>query len=282
MTIIIPREAEYEKTRKIIVNSGADTLHILADFDKTLTYAKTKDGRPLHSVISLLRDRDYISAEYQKRAKELFETYHPIEEDPSIPMQKRKEAMKEWWTKHFDLLISSGLNRKDLERIVKSGEIRLRDGFSELASLLQDEGIPLIILSANGIGNVIPMILEREGFLYDNIYIITNLLKFDEQGKAIGVNEPIVHSFNKDETELRGHPSYNKIKNRKNVVLLGDSLGDTEMLKGLKYESCIKIGFLREGLNEQDLESYKKAYDVLLDEDSDLSFVNKLVKEISE
>jgi HAD superfamily hydrolase (TIGR01544 family) len=280
MKHIFYKNKEYEKLRKVLIDEGSDKLHIVSDFDKTLTYAKTKDGKPLLSIILILRDYGYISSEYQTKAKELFEKYHPIEINCDIPLQEKKKAMKEWWTKHFELLISSGLNIRDLEKIVRGNEIRLREGFSELVGLLKGKKIPMIILSANGVGNTIPMILEREGLLYENISIITNIFQFDEQGKAIGVSQPIIHSLNKDEAELRSFPIYRELKSRRNIILLGDGLNDVEMLKGFEYDRCLKIGFLKEGANEKEVEAFRKVYDVLLNEDSDLSFVNKLIEEI--
>jgi 5'-nucleotidase len=278
--ILIPNKEEYEATKNKIIKGGTKQLYVLADFDKTLTYPTTKDGKPIHSVISLLRDRDYISTDYQKRAKELFKKYHPLENNPKMSFQERKQAMKEWWTKHFELLISSGLNRKDLEKIVESREIRLRDGFENLADLLHRNNIPLLILSANGVGNTIPMILKKEGIFYNNIYIVTNIFEFDREGRAIKVLEPVIHSLNKDETEIKKYPVYQSIKNRKNVILLGDSLGDLEMTRGVDSENVLKIGFLSNIKDKETLEAYKHSFDVLIPGDSNMSFVNKLIKEV--
>jgi len=63
----------------------------------------------------------------------------------------------------------------------------------------------------------------------------------DENGKAIAVREPIIHSFNKDETVVKNFPIYKDIKDRKNIILLGDGLGDAHMADGFDYENIIKI-----------------------------------------
>jgi hypothetical protein len=39
---------------------------------------------------------------------------------------------------------------------------------------------------------------------------------------AIAAREPIIHSFNKDETVVKNFPIYEEIKDRKNILLLGD------------------------------------------------------------
>jgi 5'-nucleotidase len=90
---------------------------------------------------------------------------------------------------------------------------------------LYDKKIPLLILSASGLGyDSIYYCLKHENKLYDNIDIISNDFVRDEDGKAIGVREPIIHSFNKDETVVKNFPIYEEIKDRKNILLLGDGL----------------------------------------------------------
>ncbi|MBU2415738.1 hypothetical protein KKH86_00740 [Patescibacteria group bacterium] len=70
------------------------------------------------------------------------------------------------------------------------------------------------------------------------------------------------------------------IKNRKNVLLLGDSFGDTEMINGFDYDNLIKIGFLNENVKEN-LEEYKKNYDVVILNDGSMEYVNDLLNEIN-
>ncbi len=70
-----------------------------------------------------------------------------------------------------------------------------------------------------------------------------------------------------------------KLKDRKNVILLGDSLGDLEMIKGFDYVNLIRMGFLNYQ-DEENLEDYKKAYDVVILNDSSMDYVNGLLKKI--
>ncbi len=91
--------------------------------------------------------------------------------------------------------------------------------------ILKNYNIPLLILSASGLGyDSVYYCLKHENKLYDNIDIISNDFVRDENGKAIGVREPIIHSFNKDETVVKNFPIYEDIKERKNILLLGDGL----------------------------------------------------------
>ena len=85
--------------------------------------------------------------------------------------------------------------------------------------------------------------------------------------------------MNKNETFVKNFPVYKTIKNRKNVLLLGDSLHDVEMITGFDYDNLIKIGFLNENIKEN-LPHYKKVYDVILTNDNSMDFVNNLLKQL--
>lgn len=279
--VVISNSEELEKLKKIISEGGAIKLHILADFDRTLTTAFV-EGKSVPSLISILRDGNYLTPEYAKKANDLYNKYHSIEINPKVPYEEKKKMMHEWWTTHVDLLIRSGFNKKDLERIVEAGKVKFREGFEDFIDSLHLHQIPLVIISSSGIGgDAISMYLKREGKLYDNIYIISNLYKWDENGNAISVKQPIIHVMNKDETTIRDYPFFDVIKDRKNVLLLGDSLGDIGMVKGFEYDNLIKIGFLNENV-EDNLELYKRNYDVIILNDSPLKYVNSLLRELVE
>ena len=279
--IIVPNPIEFEKIKNQIKNSGSKNIHILADFDRTLTCAKSDNGKNISSIISILRDGNYLAKGYAQKAHALFDKYHPIEIDTTIPTKEKKEAMNEWWTSHIKLLIESGLNKKDLEKVVEAGTVRLKDGSKELFEHLNEKQIPIIIMSSSGIGDLIPMFLEKEKVLDKNVHIITNLCNFDENGKATGVSKPIITVMNKDETAIQDHPeTYSKIKNRKNVILMGDSLGDLGMITGFEYDNLIKIGFLNDG-EEQNKKEYEANFDIIITKDNDFSEINKIIKELT-
>jgi cytosolic 5'-nucleotidase 3 len=275
---IILDKKNFEIKKKEFIEGSSKKIQVISDFDRTLTKAFV-NGEEIPSVISILRNYDYLNKEYSDKAKALANYYFKIEKDYSIPYESRKKAMKEWWTKHFDLLIKSELNKSHLERIVNEGKIHFRDNFFEFLDLLHYKNIPLIIISSNGIGDVIPMLLEKDNKLYDNIHIVTNLYKWNSKGKAISVKKPFIHSMNKDETSIKKFKFYDNIKNRKNVLLLGDSLDDLKMIKGFDYNSLISVGFLNYKTQEN-LELYKKNFDILIPDDGNFKEINKFIKEI--
>jgi len=278
--VIISNPKTFEELKKAFKLGGAEKLHVLSDFDRTLTTAFV-NGKKIPAFITILRDEGYLSEEYRKQAHALADYYRPFEDDLTYPLDKKKEKMHEWWSKHFELLIKSGLSKKDITKAIESGRIQLRKGISELLKSLNNKKVPLVIISSSGLGNSIPMYLKKQGELYGNIHIITNLYEWGEDGKAIGVKEPFIHCMNKDETTIQDHPeAYLAIKERKNVILLGDSLGDLGMITGFDYENLIKIGFLNDKV-EENLEEYKKSFDIVITNDSSMDYVNELIKEIT-
>ncbi len=277
--VIIVNSKELKSTKEKIAEEGKGKIHVITDFDRTLTKAFVNSKR-VPSLISVLRDEGYLTVDYSDKAKALYEKYHKIELDPKIPISEKKKKMQEWWEKHFDLLIESNLNKRDLEKVVNSGNIRLRRGTLKFLDFLHKHKIPLVIISSSGLGvESISLYLENKKRLYDNIHIISNSFEWDEDGYAIRVKKPIIHSMNKDETTLKEHPFYDKIKDRKNVLLLGDSLGDLKMIKGFSYKNLIKIGFLNEKIKES-LTEYKRGYDIVILNDAGMDYVNKLLREI--
>ena len=276
--ILITNEKELDKVKKKISEEGIERLHVISDFDKTLTKLFV-NGKKFNSIISLLREDNAINSDYERKAHELFDKYHPIELDLKIPLEEKKKAMQEWWTTHFNLLLQMGLNKKDIHEVIEKKKIQFREGCLDFIDCLHDKNIPLVILSSSGLGDAISILLKKEKRLYPNVHIITNLFEWDKKGNAIKIKKPIIHIMNKDETSVKNYPFYDKIKNRKNVLLLGDSLGDIGMIKGFDYNNLIKIGFLNEKVNEH-LEIYKKNFDVVILNDSSMDYVNGLLKEI--
>ena len=124
------------------------------------------------------------------------------------------------------------------------------------------------------------MFFQKIGKDYPNISYVTNKFNFDRKGKVLSTKGEIIHSMNKDETVLIKIPQiYKSIKSRKNVILLGDSLGDLGMIKGYKYNNLLKIGFLNFDY-DKDLTSFKRQFDVVLEGDGDFSYVNEIIREL--
>lgn len=278
--VIISNFERFKQIKSELLTCGFDNLHVISDFDRTLTHAFLENGDFVSSTMSILRDENHLSLEYSKKANALFDFYHPIEIDVNVSLDDKKKAMEEWWTKHSDLLIESGLNKSDLFKAAKSKRIRFRENTLESMILLNNNNVPFVILSASGLGDISIIETLRAHKMYlQNVDVISNKYIWDEKGYAINFVKPHIHSFNKNETALKDSLFYPKIKNRKNVILLGDSLGDVKMVEGFEYNTLLKIGFLNFDV-EKHLDEYTKHYDVVITNDSSMKFIYDLLKEI--
>lgn len=275
---IIPNETYFKDLVSKIKAWGYEKLHVLADFDRTLTKCFTAWVKRW-TLISVLRSEWYLSEEYTKKAYELFDYYNPIEINPNIPLEEKKKEMTIWWNKHLDLLVHSSLHKSHIDRVINSWIIEFRDGAVEFLNFLSENNIPLVIISANGLWtDSIKLFFEKNNVLTSNVYIISNSFVWWTDDIAVWYDKRVVHVFNKDETILSDFPEiHEKIENRKNVILLWDSLWDPLMIEWFEYDNLLKIWFLNE--KEEELEeSYRKSYDLILTWDSDFSVWEKVLK----
>ncbi len=258
--------------------SGSKHFHIVSDFDRTLTKAFV-EGKTFLSSYALIREGKYLTPDYPARAHALFEKYHPYEIDATLPLSDKNKKMVQWWSEHFDLMKECGMNKAVIKDIVLQHKIRFRDGALDFLDLLSKNNIPLLILSA-GIGDIIQELLVSEQKMTPHVHLLSNFYLFDEQGKVIGKkNQVFIHTFNKNEVEVKKTPYYQEIAQRKNVLLLGDSLGDLGMSEGIEHDTIIRIGFLNEN-KEEFLLKYLEAFDVVITDDGDMTVVNEMVRTI--
>ena len=279
MREVVANPERLREKKEIFKTEGLEKIHILSDFDRTLTYGSV-DGLKTPSIISMLRDGKHLSGEYARKAHALYDQYHPIEVDVNISVEEKKKAMQKWWNTHNKLLVESGLSKADLEDIVERGQVKFREGVGDFLDWLAEKDIPLVIMSASGCGDAVEMFFKKIGKDYPNIHYVTNQFEWDENGMAVAAKEPIIHSLNKDETVLSDLPEiYKQVKKRKNVILLGDGLHDLDMVKGFEYDNLISVGFQNYD-NDKIGDEYKKRFDLVLAGDGGFGKVNKLMREL--
>lgn len=262
-----------KKTWKTI---SPEQFHVVADFDRTLTKAHV-DGHRSSTVLAQIRNGNYLSDAYNAEAHRLFDTYHPIEIDESIPKSERMHAMQEWWEKHFTLIGQSGLTRDMITRIAQERPMHFREGTKELFASLKTHGVPMVLLSAAP-GDMVKAYLDETGLMDQTIHLLATMYKFDTDGTVLGVQEPIIHSMNKQETTIDWHKENNVLTGRTHVLLLGDGIGDVDMIQGFAYESLLKVGFLNENI-EQNKTAFMNAYDMVITHDGPMTPVHQLLAE---
>lgn len=269
-TLIVDWES-FDRKVELIRKAGPDKLHIVADFDRTLT-AVSEDGKaPTTSWASFT---EMLGEEYADERKKLFDQYRPIEIDESLDLASRSAAMKEWWHKHLDLLIRHGVSNQDVQKLASETSLSPRKGLAELIEFTKANNIPFLIFSA-GIGDLISLYLSRHAEVPQNIHIVSNFFTHDSGGKITGFKDEIIHSLNKNEGSVRTEAYAKAVAERPNCILLGDTLEDVHMTDGMSHDTVLKIGFLNG--NTAALEAFKQKYDVvLLDENASID-LNKLI-----
>ena len=266
--------AEAQSKIQKIIEWWNEKLQVIADFDKTLTYW----NQPW--IIAVLYNYNYLSEDYSKKAKELESFYMPKEEDQTIPFEKRKILMNEWRTKHEQLLIESWLSKKHIENVVNSWILNLREWCHDMLNQLNSLWIPVIILSASWLWtDSIAIYLQEHLDKHQKLYIISNEYNWDENWIAIGWNEPVITSLNKNETIIseKNFPEiYNEIKFRKNILLLWDKIEDLNMADGTNPDVILKIWFLNYWTDEK-IEYYKKHFDIIINWELWMQEIQKII-----
>ncbi|KAF3505722.1 hypothetical protein F2Q69_00001881 [Brassica cretica] len=272
-TVIDHPRALTDKTT-LIRDAGPSKFQVIADFDGTLTRYRVNGVRGQSIIHGILQQGN---ADYDAKREALYEHYHPLEFSPLIPLEEKTKLMEEWWSKTHDLLIEGGLTFDAIKDSVANSSIAFRDGVAELFEFLEEKEIPVLIFSA-GLADVIEEVLRQKLHrTFKNVKIVSNRMVFDDDGRLVSFKGKLIHVLNKNEHALdMAAPLHDQlgvdnggegeenayVKQRINVLLLGDHMGDLRMSDGLNYESRISIGFLNDNV-EKSLEGYRKAFDIV-------------------
>lgn len=236
--MIFIHEGINERTK----NWKDDSIYVLTDFDRTITSGNSD------SSWGILSKSGLVPKEYVEERQALYNYYRPIEIDEDMDYETKNKLMKEWWNKHINLLIKYQMSEEVINKA--ANDIRVmsfRKGAKEFLQNMRDRNIPVIIISA-GIGNFVKQFLIKNDCDFNNIFIVSNFIKF-ENHIAVGIIGNVTHSLNKNEVNLPSKIS-ELIKYRPNIILLGDNISDVKMAKEKDRERTLKIGFLDEKIEE--------------------------------
>lgn len=132
--ISIPRRDELAaKLAKIRIPH----LHVIADFDMTLTRYLLKNGKRGHSTHVLVQECGAFGDQFKETSAALFNKYYPIEIDDSVPHAEKLPMMVKWWEGAHQIMVDAKLHRDTLSEIGRSPTIDLRDRTDELLALTQ-------------------------------------------------------------------------------------------------------------------------------------------------
>jgi len=282
MQVVVVNPQSFEIKKKKLIEGGASSLQVIVDFDRTLTKAVV-NGKRGTSVYGVIEESGILSSEYHTTVRALFEKYHPIEVDPTIPILKKIPFMEAWWREANQLLVSQKCNVNTFPNMVKTANLQFRDEVPTFFNELEKHSVPVLIFSA-GIAELIQAIMVHHlDRVFQNAHIISNHVIADPSGLVTGFSDPVIHTFNKNEMSVSHNKTttwFSALDTRLNIILLGDSLGDVGMATGVpKLDTELKIGFLNSDV-EKNLEHYKEVYDVLILNDSSFEWVVELLRSI--
>lgn len=278
---------------------GRKRLVVIADFDRTLSRFRTKDGREGVATHGVLENYAPLGAEYVAKANALKEKYLPLENAEHLSFDERKGICEEWWSRAHGLLLHYGIRRIDVQKAVaEETRLELREGCEDFFKILIENDIPLLIFSA-GLADIIESYLATRIFsvgyetkntttnIPSNIHVISNRMVFEGPGsgaKLVDFASETIHSCNKGTVVLKSHSHLSAVlEGRDTVLLLGDSMGDVHMADSLeksgKTTSTTKIGFLNSQIKEA-LATYESLYDAVIVNDGTMDIPVMFLKRL--
>lgn len=239
------------------IKDGQQALHIVSDFDLTLTAGKVA-GQNLGTwdVMDELMPPEGVA-----RHSEIYNSFRPIEREGKLTAEIA--ALK--WTEILDLITSYPINIDDVKAAFLA-VANLREGAKSLFDLCEAANVPTVILSS-GIRNVVQIMVDH--YNMHPAYILSNDLVIDETTRLVSGwrSDSLVHILNKNEM---GHGELSALrKTRRNVILIGDVLDDTKMVEGSDDVIRIRILDPRKGetfeLASALNESFKAGFDLTIE-----------------
>ena len=157
---------------------------------------------------------------------------------------------------------------------------------------LERSCVPALLFSA-GLADVLEQIMVH---LYDarfpapTMHVASNRMVFEadstgaadpQDARLVSFSEPLLHMFNKRFDAIRDSPFARTIvdQNRRNVLLLGDGIGDAAMADGQPADCVLRIGFLNERVAES-LAQFSEAFDVLVLNDGPMDVAVDVVRSV--
>jgi len=196
-------------------------------------------------------------------------------------VSEKEPMMVEWWTKGHNLLINAGVNSHSYKDAVQEANIGFRDGVDEIFKLSREKSIHVLIFSA-GLKTIIEEVMkEKLPGAAEVSRIVANEMVHDSDGKLVAFGENLLHTYNKRfKTVCAQSHSLSEIpRQRKSVILMGDSLSDVLMSDGYDCDNILTVGFLNQNI-EANLKRYMDTFDVVITGDGSMQFVVDILRQL--
>uniref|UniRef100_A0A0N5A1C7 5'-nucleotidase n=1 Tax=Parastrongyloides trichosuri TaxID=131310 RepID=A0A0N5A1C7_PARTI len=263
-----------------LTEGGTKNLTVISDFDYTISRYRDDNGNQnltTHQIFKL--GTEISNPNLGKKLIKYHNKYFPLEYSKDLTRDEKIPLMEEWWKLSQGAIAEERLHYDKITDIVMTNNIELRKNFCEFVKSLNLSNVPFIVFSA-GIGNVIDIILKKKMRLNENnIHIISNTMIFNHDNVCVNFSEPVIHTFSKNYTAIKeNNPILNIVKNRNNVLLMGDSLGDVDMeINKNRKGNTLKVGYLNFDINNL-LQKYMNCYDIVCVDDQTMEIPQYILK----
>ncbi len=256
MGVYINAEASLKIAR--IKAAESSDLCVVSDFDRTLTKAYL-DNNDVPTGLSIFHNGDFLRPNYAQKAQELWNYYYPRETRADLDDSTKSKLMQEWYEKHVSLFIEFELNKSIISQAATSNKIVLREHTAELMNHFAKNDIPFLVFSA-GSGDVIKDLFAYKQLIQPKVNICSNYFSFNDEQKVVGFSSQIIHSYNKNKINIYEHGVHKNIVTKKNLLLIGDSVKDTQMGEHFHPQNVLRVGFCH---NITRLSEYREVFDVV-------------------
>ncbi|XP_050296387.1 cytosolic 5'-nucleotidase 3 [Anthonomus grandis grandis] len=280
--VYIKNKEALNKTLMNLTEGGLEKLQVLSDFDKTIT-KHHHNGVPHKSSFAIFSSipSSMNNKEYQTIVQGLRKKYYPIELDPHLTVEEKIKHMEEWWSLSEKAIKGLKVTQEEIEEACKASEPVLRDGCKDFFKSLNESNVPVLVFSA-GCGDIVLTILKQCGVYLPNVKVISNFLKYSEDGTILGFQDKLIHVFNKNEYALKNTDFFHVVSDRDNAIVMGDSLGDANMAQGMEHcRNVLKIGLLYDHV-EDSLPQYMDTFDIVLVDDQTMNVPKAILDYIQE
>uniref|UniRef100_A0A0K8SWY5 5'-nucleotidase n=1 Tax=Lygus hesperus TaxID=30085 RepID=A0A0K8SWY5_LYGHE len=270
------KDAVYQKIHKM-VKDGKEKLQIITDFDRTLSKYH-HNGESTKSSYGVFEAIPILPPAFLEGTSQLYKKFRAIEDDPKMTIADKLPHMEDWWKKSEELYIGMPCSEKLIDQAVTDSNVHLRTGSESAFARLQKERVPVLVFSA-GLGDIVVAILKRHNILYDNVHVVSNFFKIDNE-KVAGFDGELIHVYNKNQHAIENTSYFKDLAHHPNIILMGDSLGDANMNEGVQDQGeVLKIGFLSIHIEEY-LPQYLEHFDIVLLDDQTMDVFNALLDKI--
>ncbi|MCE9541782.1 haloacid dehalogenase-like hydrolase [Candidatus Kaiserbacteria bacterium] len=274
--VSVPRTDVFSKKIEALRSDGVSRLHVVTDFDQTLTTEASSNPEIRNSSWGVLESPALQAASFIEAYKKNYATYSPVIWDDSIPYVERDKLLHEWYENVREVMREHGITHESLMRAARSDILLPRPGLGDFFSTARRGAIPVVVFSA-GLGDVIEEYLRYRNITMQGVSVIANFHEYDEHGLPQAFRSGIIHSLNKNEAH-GAYDVHEMASARPNVLLMGDFEHDIHMADGETHDTVLSVGFLNGRSNL--LRRFQEVFDAVILDDVGLDFPTSILAEL--